>query len=191
MTKSRFSVLAFSAFISVLLSFFSVTPVYALEAIPPNINVAGKPLVLNGVGSRTKFVLTIYHAGLYLQKKSKDANTIIAANEPMAVRLKIISGFASSKKVTHGINTGFKNSTGGNTAPIQAQINQFLAVFKAPIKKGDVFEFAYSPSAGTKVSKNGKGVAVIKGMPFKKALFGIWLSKHPAQASLKRQMLGG
>ncbi len=191
MTISRLPVSAFSLFVAVFLSLFSMAPAYALEAIPPNISVAGKPLVLNGVGSRTKFIITVYHAGLYLQKKSKDANAIITANEPMAVRLKIISGFANSKKVTHGINTGFKNSTGGNTAPIQAQINQFLAVFKAPIKKGDVFEFAYTPSAGTKVSKNGKGVTVIKGMPFKKALFGIWLSKHPAQASLKRQMLGG
>jgi len=191
MTTSRSSMLAFSLFVSVLLSFFSVAPGYALEAIPPKINVAGQQLVLNGVGSRTKFIVTVYHAGLYLQKKSKYANAILAANQPMAVRLKIISGFANSKKVTHGINTGFKNSTGGNMAPIQTQINQFLAVFKAQIKKGDVFEFAYTPSGGTKVSKNGKGVTVIKGMPFKKALFGIWLSKRPAQASLKKQMLGG
>ncbi len=191
MTALRSSTFILSLILSVFVSFFMVTPSHALEAIPPSINVAGKPLVLNGVGSRTKFIITVYHAGLYLQKKSKDAKSIVAANQPMAVRLKIISGFANSKKVTHGINTGFKNSTGGKTAPIQPQINQFLSVFKAPIKKGDVFEFAYAPSVGTKVSKNGKGITVIKGLPFKQALFGIWLSNHPAQASLKKQMLGG
>ena len=191
MAPSRSLALTCSLFFSVLLSLFVPAPCYALEAMPPTINVAGKQLVKNGAGARTKFVLTIYHAGLYLQKKSKDANTIIAANQPMAVRLNIISGFANSKKVSHGINTGFKNSTGGKTAPILTQINQFLAVFKAPIKKGDLFEFAYMPGNGTKVSKNGKGVTVIKGLPFKKALFGIWLSNRPAQASLKQQMLGG
>ncbi|HCX90261.1 MAG: hypothetical protein COW04_00540 [Deltaproteobacteria bacterium CG12_big_fil_rev_8_21_14_0_65_43_10] len=31
---------------------------------------------------------------------------------------------------------------------------------------------------------------VTNGLPFKKALFGIWLCDNPAQKSLKREMLG-
>ena len=191
MSLSGSSSATFSLFVSVFLFLFAASPTYALEAMPETINVGGKQLVKNGVGARTKFILTAYHAGLYLQKKNKDANNIMGANQAMAIRLKIISGFASSEKVTHAINKGFSNATGGKTTPIQSQIKQFLGVFKAPIKKGDIFEFAYIPNNGTKVLKNGKGVTVVKGLPFKKALFGIWLSNRPAQASLKKQMLGG
>ncbi len=189
MSASRSGVFS-AVFVSLFFSFFLAMPASALDSMPPTLSAGGQQLVLNGMGARTKFILTVYHAGLYLPKKSKDADNIINANQPMAVRLKIISGFANSKKVSHAITTGFNKSTGGKTAPIRAQIQQFMAVFKAPIKKGDVFEFVYTPAGGTKVTKNGKGVAVVKGLPFKKALFGIWLSKNPAQNSLKRQMLG-
>lgn len=174
-------------FVSLL---FASIPANALDAISPTLNAGGKQLVLNGKGARTKFVLTLYNAGLYLEKKSKDANIIINANQAMAIRLQITSGFISSEKMTHATKKGFANATGGKTAPIQAQINQFLGAFKAPIKKGDIFEFAYTPAGGTKISKNRKGITVVKGLPFKKALFGIWLSGRPAQASLRNQLLG-
>lgn len=177
--------------LSLVFSFLLITTsTHALNGIPATLNAGGKQLVLNGVGERTKFVLTLYKAGLYLQQKNKDANNIMNANQVMALRLQILSGFISSEKMTHATKLGFTNATGGKTAPIQSQINQFLGAFKAPIKKGDIFEFSYTPAGGTKVVKNGKGITVIKGLPFKQALFGIWLSGRPAQASLKNQLLG-
>ena len=181
------AVVSFSLFFSL---FFISIPAHALDAFSPTINAGGKQLVLNGKGQRTKFVLTLYNAGLYVEKKNKDAKSIMNANQVMALRLQIVSGFISSEKMTHATKQGFANATGGKTAPIQAQINQFLGAFKAPIKKGDIFEFTYTPAGGTKVVKNRKGITVIKGLPFKKALFGIWLSNRPAQGSLKNQLLG-
>jgi len=165
--------------------------VFALNAIPSTMNVAGKNLVLNGVGTRTKFVLSIYHAGLYLQKKSNNAQQIIAANQPMAIRMNIVSGFASASKMKNALNQGFKNATGGKTAPIQPQINQLLkAAFSGKVNKGDIMDLVYNPATGTQVIKNRKVLTTIKGLPFKQALFGIWLSNKPAQASLKNQLLG-
>jgi len=178
-----------------ILSFLAVQliatfPAFAQQGIPANLPVGGKSLVLNGSGERTKFVVTLYRAGLYLAEKSQDANTILTSDKEMAIRLQILSGFISSEKMTQATNQGFHNSTGGKTAPIQSKIQQFLAAFKSPIKKGDLFEFSYTPAGGTKISKNGKSISVIKGLPFKQALFGIWLSDRPAQMSLKNQMLG-
>ncbi len=164
---------------------------YALNTIPNTLNVAGKNLVLNGVGTRTKFILSIYHAGLYLQKKNKNAQQIMAANEPMAIRMNIVSGFASASKMKHALNQGFKNATGGKTAPIQPQIDQLLkAAFSDKVNKGDIMDLVYNPATGTQIIKNKKVLATIKGLPFKRALFGIWLSNKPAQASLKNQLLG-
>jgi len=163
----------------------------ALDGIPESMVANGKNLVLNGAGSRTKFVVTVYNAGLYLQAKSEDAARIIAANEPMAIRMKIKSGFASKDKIKSSLMAGFQNSTGGNIAPIQEQINQLLgSAFKDEIAKNDVFDLVYTPGAGTKVLKNNKNVTVVQGLAIKQALFGIWLSEKPAQSSLKAQLLG-
>ena len=40
------------------------------------------------------------------------------------------------------------------------------------------------------VSKNGKHITSIKGLAFKKAVFGIWLCDDPADDDLKEGMLG-
>ena len=171
--------------------FFSTFTANALSGIPNMYTAAGKQLVLNGAGTRTKFIISVYQMGLYLQKKSKNANQIVNANEPMAIRLRIVSGFASAEKMKHAIKQGFHNSTGGKTAPIQAQINQLLTKgFAGKIRKGDAFDLVYTPAGGTQVLKNGKTLTVVKGLPFKRALFGIWLSGRPAQSSLKNELLG-
>ncbi len=165
--------------------------VASADNMPKTLSVGGQQLVLNGVGTRTKFVVSVYRAGLYLQKKSDNAKQIIAANAPMAIRMKVLSGFASAEKMKAALITGFKNSTGGNTAPIQSQINQLLnGAFNSKVKKGDVFDLVYSPGKGTQVLKNNKQMTVVGGLPIKQALFGIWLSDRPAQASLKDEMLG-
>jgi len=193
--SSRLLKTSFISSLVLLLSFLVpilvTTSASALNGVPDSLSVGGKQLVLNGAGTRTKFIISVYNMGLYLPKKSSNAQQIMAANEPQAIKLKIVSGFASKEKMKHALLTGFKNSTGGNTAPIQKEINQLLnAAFGSKVNKGDVFEMAYTPAGGTKVSKNGKGLTVVKGLPFKQALMGIWLSNRPAQGSLKNQLLG-
>lgn len=158
--------------------------------LPDKLLASGKPLILNGAGVRTKFVLNLYVGGLYLGKKNNDAAKIINTDEAMAIRLKIISGFITSEKMVKATQEGFINSTGSKTAPIQAQIKQFMAAFKDKIRKGDEYDFIYSPATGTKVIKNRQTITTIKTLAFKKALFGIWLSNKPAQQSLKKEMLG-
>ena len=58
------------------------------------------------------------------------------------------------------------------------------------IKEGDIFEIWYVPGMGVQPFKNGNFQANIEGLDFKKALFGIWLSDKPADASLKKSLLG-
>jgi hypothetical protein len=88
------------------------------------------------------------------------------------------------------IDAGFKNSTKGKQAELKTEINKFKAVFSPEIKQNDVYDFIYSPEKGTVVYKNSKAVLTIKGLEFKKALFGIWLCDEPADNGLKSAMLG-
>jgi hypothetical protein len=147
-------------------------------------------LVINGVGIREKYFMDLYVGGLYLKAKKTDPSAIMTADESMAIRLHIVSGLITSEKMTTAVDEGFKNSTGGNTAPLQAKINQFKAVFSEKIIKGDVYDLVYDAIKGVTILKNGKAVAVIAGLDFKKALFGIWLCDKPADSGLKKAMLG-
>lgn len=163
---------------------------YAHSAeLPPEIRAGQHRLVLNGSGARTKTFLELYVAGLYLTRPSQDPVAIIAANEPMAIRIKITSSFVSQSKLATSLEEGFSNSTGGKVAPIQKEIDLFQKYLKEDITKGDVFDLVYMPEHGLIVNKNGKFKGVVAGVAFKQALFGIWLSSNPSDANLKQAML--
>ena len=108
----------------------------------------------------------------------------------MAVKFQITSGLVDSEKMEEAVREGFEHSTNGNIAPIKNKIEGFINIFKAKISLNDVYEFIYLPGKGLGVYKNGVKSAVIGGLEFKKALFGIWLCDKPAQADLKALMLG-
>lgn len=157
--------------------------------LPNTVSFEGEKLVLNGVGVREKFWMDMYAGALYLNTKSTNANSIINADEPMAIKLHIVSKLITSDKMIDAVNEGFTNSTNGNTAPLQAEVNKFIGFFKEEINKNDVFDIAYIPSKGVVVYKNNSELGTIKGLAFKKALFGIWLSENPADKDLKAGML--
>ncbi|ASJ74751.1 chalcone isomerase family protein [Granulosicoccus antarcticus] len=144
----------------------------------------------NGAGLRKKLFIKLYVGSLYLETASSDASTIIDADEAMAIRLNILSGMLTRDKLLKALKEGFDNATGGNTAPIQPQIDQMIGLMQDKISPGDSLTLAYEPGVGTHVLKNGTELSVIEGLPFKSALFGIWLSSKPAQGSLKSAMLG-
>ena len=70
------------------------------------------------LGVREKLWIDLYAGGLYLTKKSSDADAIMSANEPMAIKLHIVSKLISSDKMIEAVDEGFENSTNDNTAPL-------------------------------------------------------------------------
>jgi hypothetical protein len=162
-------------------------------ALPDSISAGGTTLALNGAGVRKKFFIDLYVGALYLARPGANAQAVVAADEPMAITLHIISDKITSERMVEATEEGFANATGGNTAPLQSSIDAFMAFFQEPIKDGDVFEIAYEPAGGQiQVAKNGahKG-NVDGGLEFKRAVFAIWLGKKPVQESMKKGMLGG
>ncbi|NIP28227.1 MAG: chalcone isomerase [Phycisphaerae bacterium] len=159
-------------------------------SMPESLKAGQTTLLLNGAGVREKFFIDVYVGGLYLKKRSQDPKEIIEANEPMAIRLHIVSSMLTSKKMEKATREGFKKATGGNIEPIKVQIDEFCSVFKKEIKEDDRYDLIYVPGKGVEVYINGEYTSVTEGLAFKQALFGIWLSDKPAQKSLKKAMLG-
>jgi hypothetical protein len=158
--------------------------------IPQSISVDQQELILNGAGVRSKFFIKLYVGGLYLKQKGSDPQKIIQADEPMAIRLHIISSMITSERMEDATREGFINSTKGNTGAIKERVDEFVSVFKEKINENDIFDLIYTPGRGTEIHKNNETRAVIEGLDFKQALFGIWLCDKPAQKELKKKMLG-
>lgn len=155
--------------------------------LPNKVTLEGEDMILNGAGMREKLWIDLYAGGLYLQSKSKDAGAIINADKPMAIKLHIVSKLVSQEKMISAVNDGFENSTTGKATA--AEKAQFIACFNEEIKEGNIFDIVYANGVVT-VFKNGAKKGTIKGLAFKKALFGIWLSSKPADKDLKKGMLG-
>jgi hypothetical protein len=165
--------------------------------VADSITLDGQNLILNGAGIRIKKVafisLEIYSGGLYLKAKNSDAQAIMAANDPMAIRLYITTNKATKEKLIEAWNEGFDRATGGKTDAIKAEIAKFNALFKTDPKEGDLYEIAYIPGKGITVAMNGASQGdAIAGLEFKKAVFGIWLAENDDQYlnDLKAGLLG-
>ncbi len=185
------SILSFSLFLVLVSTAISQVTVIGVK-LPEKLGKDKKLLTLNGAGVRNRFFMNVYVAAIYLQSKTSNPNEIINANEPMAVRLQIVSALITQDKMVESIREGFEKSTGGKTAPLKADIDKIAKVFNSsPIKVGDVFDIWYIPGEGVSASKNNKKMDFnIKGLAFKKAVFGIWLGPDPVDDPLKDKMLG-
>jgi len=157
--------------------------------IPESMTAGDNSLILNGAGTRTKMWMSIYVAGLYLPEKMQNARKIIDADLPMAIKMHVISGLMSAKKMENALRDGFEQSTNGNIAPLKDRIEKFILAQKAELDKGDILEYVYIPGKGVSVFSKGKLAATVEGLDFKKAVFGIWLCDDPCDEDLKEELL--
>jgi len=160
--------------------------------VMPNVmKVDGEYLKMNGGGIREKMFLDLYVCVLYLQEKTSDANAIINDDKKMAIKIKIISGMVDNENFEEALREGFEKSTGGDISGVKDRMEKMIAEgFKEDIKTNDVYDLVYQPGKGCTLIKNDQELVTVKGLDFKKALFGVWFCDEPADDSLKEDMLG-
>ena len=167
--------------------------------MPESFKAGKNQLVLNGIGLREKYALgvDVYVAGLYLKSKCGDGIKISNADEPMAMRLQIVTGLVTPKKFINHTLDGFDESCENlkiDKKSIAKEIDEFVSVFKDKISKNDTFDIIYTSENGVQVFKNGSKTSPvsIKGLSIKRALFGIWLTERSEKYlnALKDGMLG-
>jgi hypothetical protein len=169
---------------------FLTTPSFGAGA-PVQIEYQGNTITKNGQGTRIIFFMKVYEGSLYLETKSSNAEEIINMDSPMAIRIDVTSTMVTADAMKKALSEGLEKSTGNNTDPISKEIVQLSSSFDSAVSSGDYYEFIYLPDQGINVLKNSKLVELIKGMEFKKAFFGIFLSDNPIQKNLRKAMLGG
>lgn len=160
----------------------------------PAAQVGGQTLQLNGAGLRTRIFFKVYVAGLYVPQKANSAAALLAQKGPRRVAISMLRE-VDAETFAGSLNDGLKNNhTEQQLAAMKAQIDALISNFKSigEARKGDVILIDFTPDAGTRLVVNGqpRGVA-IPGEEFFTAVLRIWLGDKPADADLKKGMLGG
>lgn len=160
--------------------------------MPNEMSVAGAKLELNGKGTRKKFFFPVYEGALYLNKKSKNASEIIAADDAKAVSMNFLRTVPRAK-LLEAFSEGFDaNNSKEKVTAQKNNIDQMVVMLNhiEKVVEGQTLTFTYHPKSGTQMLLDGKLLGTIAGKEFQQALFAVWLGSNPPSEDLKKGMLG-
>ncbi|MDA0247592.1 MAG: chalcone isomerase family protein [Proteobacteria bacterium] len=160
--------------------------------LPDTATVQGQPLVLNGAGIRTRVVFKVYAAGLYTAQKSQDANAIINATTPRRVQMVMLRDLGADT-LNEALQDGLKkNLSAAALAELDAEAKQLgslmMSIGKANEGETIILDFS---QAGVAIQVGGADKGTVPNPKFASALLRVWLGDQPADAGLKKGMLGG
>lgn len=155
--------------------------------------LGGERLVLNGVGVRRRFVFDIYAGGLYVTQRASRTEELVTQPGPKRVALRFLRDVDGELFVT-SLHNGLKaNHSESELARWKPQVDVLTRTIQtiALARRGDSVNFEYTPEDGTRVTVNGvtRG-PLIPGADFYAAVLRVWLGETPADAGLKKGMLG-
>jgi hypothetical protein len=156
--------------------------------LPDTVQARGTPLVLNGMGLRTKYGLKIYVAGLYLQQKSSDPDAILRSATPKRMVMQF-TRTVSKSQMTDAFNDWFNDNAPDARNAIKADVDRFLGQLDT-VHTGDQMVFSYLPGTGTIFVLNGGEKLTVSGPAFAQLIFSVWLGPKPPNPELKKGLLG-
>ena len=158
--------------------------------VPPQAEVAGKTLTLNGAGLRSRFFVKVYVGALYLGNRTVDAVKATEMRGPKRIAMHVVYDEIDEDKVRGAFEEGFVNNTAeADRSALRSAMDGFIALFPA-LKQGDVALIDLIPGDGIHVTINGARRGAVEGDDLQAAVMRIWLGDEPADSDLKAGMLG-
>jgi long-chain acyl-CoA synthetase len=160
-------------------------------AVPDKAQVAGRELVLNGAGLRTRAIFKVYVGSLYLPKKATTSEAVLA-QAPRRVQLNVLRDL-SADQLIGALDDGLKaNTTDEEYRSLATPLGEMAAIMKSfgQAKEGSVVTLDFIDGA-THIGLDGKERGTIAGEAFNVALTRVWVGEHPVQEDLRKAMLGG
>lgn len=160
---------------------------------PGTVNLAGSSLQLNGAGTRHKFVVKVYAAGLYLGTRATTPEAVYAtpgAKRLHVVMLREIDANELGRLFTRGMQDNASREAFSKSIPGTLRMSEIFSN-RRKLATGDSFSVDWVPGTGTTVLVNGEPQgAPIREPEFFTALMSIWLGPRPADDALKNALLG-
>lgn len=156
--------------------------------VPATAQVGNTTLVLNGMGLRTKYMVKVYVAGLYLPQKSSDPSAILKPEISKRIVMHFVRD-VSKAQLTGGFTESFESNTPDAAKTLKPDIDRLFAVLD-DVHEGEEVVFTYIPGKGTTVAVDDKEKLAIPSPEFATMLFSVWLGPKPPNAGLKKGLLG-
>jgi len=159
-------------------------------AMPEIRIVDGVRLRLNGMGLRTwsVFGIHIYVAGLYLEHRSDNPNTILHSPEPKVLDIRFLRD-VDADRARSAWRDGFANNCRPPECYLDPQDIERFLVSVPPIHRGDETTMTFT-SKGVSVTFNGRSLGDISDHHFAETLLATFLGPVPPTQQLKRALLG-
>ncbi|GAB2182357.1 chalcone isomerase family protein [Denitratisoma sp. agr-D3] len=152
---------------------------------------AGRELVLNGAGLRTRLFFKVYVAALYVPRKSSTAAVVLESSEPARISLRLMRDL-DADTLYGAMRDGLApNLQEGEMATMQVFLDALAGLMRriGNIRSGDTVTLDFLPD-GLTVSLNGESKGTIPGGKNARRLLTIWLGDRPVEEGLKKALLG-
>jgi len=179
--------------LAVALSFLLLSSqAFALEVggvnVSPTVVLHQKTLTLNGAGIRTKFFFKVYVGSLYTERKVATPAELLADTGEKLVRMTFVYKKVEKKKIVDAFAEGLENNSPGVARSADAKA--FLSWFTADFVAGDTVDISLAADGTVAASQNGKALGTVRNPELARAVLLIWFGEKPADADLKKGMLG-
>jgi hypothetical protein len=176
----------------IALTTFSAAEAADLDGVvmPDTRVVDGIHMRLNGMGLRTYsvFRIHIYVAGLYLERRSDDPDSILQSPERKLLDIRFLRD-VGAEDARKAWQDGFESNCQPPACYLDTQdVQRFLAEVP-PIHKGDETMLLFTPK-GVNVTFNGQPIGDITDPHFAETMLATFIGPVPPTPRLKRELLG-
>ena len=177
--------------LALLLTPLSVAAAAELHGVsmPDTREVDGTKMRLNGIGLRTYtvFGIPIYVAGLYLEQRSENAQTILRSPGRKLLEMRFLHD-VPAKDARDAWQEGFEQNCQAPCYLDPLIVQQFLAAVPS-MRAGDESTLSFTP-AGVAATVNGRLIGQVPDRNFAATLLATFIGAVPPTPQLKRQLLG-
>lgn len=173
---------------SLLIAFNIVAATLDDVSFPDKATVAGKELILNGIGIRkaTLFKIKVYYGALYLEQKTKDMNAFLKTNSPKQISMHFVRELDAGK-IKDTWQEGFEKAN-KDWKKHQDSFKKLLSQVSDMKKDNEIIVQFHSD--GVQLVINGQTKEKIPGAEFSQSVLNIWFI-NPLDENLKNGLLGG
>jgi hypothetical protein len=151
--------------------------------------VGSTQLWINGIALREKFVFDVYVAALYLEKKSSDADAVLAKDAPRMMVMHFLRSIGANK-INSAWYEGLTNNVSHVTQELSGKFDR-LSEMMDDVTEGQTMRFTYDPASGTEINVNGTVKGTIPGKDFADAILATWIGPRPGPGKkFKTDLLG-
>ena len=158
-------------------------------AMPDTQDVAGVHLVLNGIALRTYsfFRVHIYVVGLYLERRSADADAILASSQTKLLRF-VFERHVDAEDARESWREGFDSNCRPPCRLSVEMTDRFLAAVPS-VQRGDIGTLLFT-AQGLSVFMNEQLIGRVPDPGFVRVILSTFIGPYPVAAALKRDLLG-